>query len=95
MSGLKCPRCGSPNPKLHPAVQLGGEVSICMDSFHGPLPETAKELADRKVAADLARIFLGNDCTLADDIRSGKLARHFAIDLVREHRLRNGGEQSA
>lgn len=85
----KCPRCGSPTPKLHPAVQLGGEVSICMHEFHGPLPEAAKELADRKVAADLARIFLGNDSALPNDIRSGKLARHIAIDIVRNHRLVN------
>jgi hypothetical protein len=29
-----CPRCGSPNPKLHPAVQYEGEVQVCTDEWH-------------------------------------------------------------
>lgn len=29
-----CPRCGSPAPHLHPAVQEGGEVSPCYDVYH-------------------------------------------------------------
>lgn len=29
-----CPRCGSPEPHLHPAVQIEGEVEICTDDFH-------------------------------------------------------------
>ena len=29
-----CPRCNSHSPKLHPAVQYGGEVSICPDAYH-------------------------------------------------------------
>lgn len=31
-----CPRCDSPEPRLHPAVQEGGEVSICPDPYHTP-----------------------------------------------------------
>lgn len=32
---MKCPSCGSPSPRLHPAVQAGGEVyRICEDAFH-------------------------------------------------------------
>ena len=31
---LRCPRCGSPKPHLHPAVQVEGEVEICTHEFH-------------------------------------------------------------
>lgn len=42
----KCPTCASPDPARHPAVQYGGEVSICKDAFHtppSPLPAAAVE----------------------------------------------------
>jgi hypothetical protein len=29
-----CPRCDSPQPHLHPAVQAGGEVQPCPHEFH-------------------------------------------------------------
>jgi hypothetical protein len=30
----KCPRCGSPDPKLHPAIQFEGEVQECRHPWH-------------------------------------------------------------
>lgn len=30
----RCPTCDSPAAHLHPAVQFGGEVQVCFDSFH-------------------------------------------------------------
>lgn len=29
-----CATCGSHAPHLHPSISVGGEVSICSDSFH-------------------------------------------------------------
>lgn len=47
----RCPRCDSPDPAKHPAVQAEGEVTICQDSYHAPAtarpatPETDKLIA--------------------------------------------------
>jgi hypothetical protein len=30
----RCPTCDSHAPNLHPAVQSGGEVEVCSDSWH-------------------------------------------------------------
>lgn len=32
----KCPKCDSPDPNRHPAVQFEGEVQICDHAFHSP-----------------------------------------------------------
>lgn len=29
-----CPRCNSPAPERHPAVQHEGEVELCVDNYH-------------------------------------------------------------
>jgi hypothetical protein len=32
----RCPTCGSPEPRLHPAAGAGGEIThFCRDPFHG------------------------------------------------------------
>ena len=52
----KCPRCYSPDPRRHPAVQLGGEVQPCPDDFHRQV--TAENTPERiaKVDALLERM---------------------------------------
>lgn len=34
MKNDRCPRCDSPVPHLHPAVQYEGEVELCTHAFH-------------------------------------------------------------
>ena len=48
-----CATCGSSDPMLHPALQSGGEVSICRDSFHPRTQHTISddEIEEMKVAA--------------------------------------------
>lgn len=46
----KCPRCESPAPNLHPAVQSEGEVQMCSHPWHGPVPDYAKHPSERSVA---------------------------------------------
>lgn len=36
---VKCPRCDSPDPSLHPAMQFEGEVQPCGDLWHTPAHE--------------------------------------------------------
>jgi hypothetical protein len=36
-SEAECPRCGSPHPRQHPAVQEGGEIEVCRHAFHALL----------------------------------------------------------
>lgn len=48
-----CPTCDSPNPELHPAMNLGGEVQPCRDAFHSPAPEVTAS-ATVETPADVA-----------------------------------------
>lgn len=48
----KCPRCGSHDPKLHPAVQHEGEVHIYPHPFHGPASDPCNHSGE--VAIDRA-----------------------------------------
>jgi hypothetical protein len=45
----KCPRCDSPAPHLHPAVQYEGEVQPCPHPFHDRV--TPENTADKIAAA--------------------------------------------
>lgn len=43
----ECSSCKSTAPHLHPAVQHGGEVEFCVDSFHlTPTPQNKPEYID-------------------------------------------------
>jgi hypothetical protein len=43
----RCPRCDSPAPWAHPAVQHEGEVQLCEHRWHEP---TADEIRKRESA---------------------------------------------
>lgn len=47
----KCPRCGSPSPELHPAVQYEGEVQPCSHEFHGRTTPSADAVAEANIVA--------------------------------------------
>jgi hypothetical protein len=56
----KCPRCSSPSPERHPAVQHGGEVEICTHDFHlKPTPQNKQDYIDA-VLAKRARVLHGS-----------------------------------
>lgn len=43
--GPRCPRCNSPDPKRHPALQFEGEVEPCTHPFHNGGSMTATAVA--------------------------------------------------
>lgn len=60
----KCPTCGSPDPKKHPAAQFEGEVTVCQDAFHKTQPSNyALEMIE--FDADLAMTALSGPGVLA------------------------------
>ena len=47
MNMERCPRCDSPEPHLHPAMQFEGEVETCTHDFHlTPTPQNTLEYID-------------------------------------------------
>lgn len=69
----RCPQCNSPSPERHPAVQSGGEVSICPNDWHKPAsaaaeaPKTAVVPVPREQLEALTR--LDNSIATAIEVR--------------------------
>jgi len=44
MARKRCPRCNSPEPHLHPAMQFEGEVQTCLHEYHlTPTPQNTPD----------------------------------------------------
>ena len=54
----RCPRCDSPSPERHPAVQFEGEVETCTHK-HSPLPEAPAQ--DTRTAPVYVTMTLAGD----------------------------------
>jgi hypothetical protein len=65
-----CPTCQSPEPRLHPAVSDGGEVTgICPDPFHGKIPVPPEAFsALRKSKQELQAAVRGDDTWRHPDV---------------------------
>lgn len=46
----RCPRCDSPAPKLHPAIQWEGEVHLCNDPWHSRVHDLRASFVNSPVA---------------------------------------------
>lgn len=52
----RCPKCDSPAPHLHPAVQCEGEIELCTDDFHlTPTNQNRQELIEDVLAKRRAK----------------------------------------
>jgi hypothetical protein len=46
--------------------------------------------ADRETAWIIARFFLGNSGSFPDELRDGRIERHFLLDVLAKHRTATG-----
>ena len=64
--GERCPRCDSPKPHLHPAVQFECEVHVCPHEFHS---RVTPENTPGRIAAVRAGTWDGTPKSEAPDVR--------------------------
>lgn len=81
---LRCPTCGSTDPRMHPAVSGGGEVTdMCADSFHQGYPKKVEVHPDAIREMDpMADLPLGGTGMLSPSQISQMVEYH--LDDLRE-----------
>lgn len=69
-AGKTCPRCDSPSPALHPAMQFEGEVQPCSDPWHQPESQPPTPTAASVIAAAKAALeYSGRSAVVSADLQ--------------------------
>ena len=75
-----CPRCDSPNPHLHPAVQHEGEVQICSHPFHASHALAEKDAMIARLQVELVNKKTQLENAYQEMRRSDEFARTVCAD---------------
>lgn len=71
-----CPRCDSPQPRLHPAVQHGGEVQPCPHPWHHDEETTGR--GGPPMSAESPAVLLRRAADHLDELAKGATTKHGA-----------------